>query len=98
MRKAVSQCFPALLEGGTDHVKQKSLIRNGHGRLIMAGEPDHGTADIWLWDKAFRRNGSYDFRLCIILDSQGQGTVIFRARTNLHALCHFLLYHDSNAF
>ena len=62
----------------------------------MSCKPDHRGSHIRTRDKAVRRHVRHDLRLCVVLDSQGQGTVILGTRTFLHAVRHFLLDHDSD--
>ena len=62
----------------------------------MSCKPDHCRPHIRTRDKAVRRHVRHDLRLCVVLDSQGQGTVILGTRTFLHAVRNFLLDHDGN--
>ena len=62
----------------------------------MSCKPDHRGSHIRTRDKAVRRHVRHDLRFCVVLDSQGQGTVILGTRTFLHAVRHFLLNHDSD--
>ena len=62
----------------------------------MSREADHSGSHIRARDKAVRRHVRHDLRLRVILDSQGQSAVVLGTRTFLHAVRHFLLYHDGN--
>ena len=62
----------------------------------MSGKTDNRTSYLWSRHKAVRRHICHNIRLGIILHGQRQGTVIFRSRSYLHTVCHFLLHHNRN--
>ena len=64
----------------------------------MSGKADHCTSHLGSWHKTIGRHISHNIRAGIVLNRQRQGSVVLAARSGLHSIRYFFLYHYGNGF